>query len=541
MTPHGDASRFAPSSRLRKVLLVAAEYRGLAKVGGLADVAADLSATLVRKGLDVLVVLPGYPAIPVDSPPLAVLNVPFAGRVFQAALHRTQAGPFVLRNDEFFSRFDSVYVDSSQRGRGPFEDDAQRFAFFCRALSVACESVPLFDGIDVLHCHDWHTGPLVALARLSGTSLKLARSGILLTIHNLDYQGIRPIHGDAHDSYPSFLSWYPDVGPAMLAHPAAKVLYDPRYPHCYNPLRAAIRLSDRVNTVSPTYAREITRSDDPARSFSGGRGLESDLATLSAAGYLSGILNGLDYDAHDPLALDPPFGPDLPAWQTARRQHKAALWHSLSIAEPGIPLPPLDQFLARPLAVSVGRLARQKVSLLLEPVSSADAPGPTVLAELARRDISFLLLGAGELLSPIARAFDDHSRPGLGLLPRFDSALAARLYAAADLFVMPSDFEPCGLSQLISMRFGALPVASAVGGLLDTVTPDRTGFLFRTGTRAESASAFLAALDQALALWRTRPADWKAMQVEAMRARFSWDGAADRYLELYAQTVASRG
>ncbi len=546
MNPAGASSRFGPGTRLRKVLIAAAEYRGLAKVGGLADVTADLSATLRQKGLDVLVVIPEYPGIPVESPPLASLTVPFAGQVFQAPVSRTPAGPVVIGSDHFFSgHYDSVYVDSSSRGRGPFEDDAQRFAFFCRAIAVACECLPLFDGIDILHCHDWHTGLLVALARLSGISPQLTRTGILFTIHNLDYQGIRPIHGTAHDSYPSFLSWFPDLGPGMLAHPAAGVLTDPRYPHCINPMRAAIRLSDRVNTVSPTYAREITLPDAPGRSFSGGKGLEADLRTLDSAGYLSGILNGLDYEAHDPMRLEPPFGPDLPDWPASKLRHKERLWQFLAANEPALQLPPIERFLESPLATTVGRLARQKASLLLEPAPLPPGLSPvgngTVLAALSHKDLNFLLLGTGELLDPISRSLNDLSRPGFALIPRFDASLAAMLYQAADLFLMPSDFEPCGLSQLISMRFGTIPIASAVGGLVDTVQSGSTGFLFQTGSRSESAAAFLAAVDEAVHLRKNRPETWRRMQEDAMRARFGWDRSAQQYLDLYSQIVSSKG
>jgi starch synthase len=547
MNPSGSFSTFGPGTRLRKVLIAAAEFRGLAKVGGLADVTADLSATLRRKGLETIVVLPGYPGIEVESPPLAVLTIPFAGRILQARVSRTKAGPVVIGNDELFGgHYDSIYVDSSLRGKGPFEDDAQRFAFFCRAITVACECLPLFDGLDVLHCHDWHTGLLVALARLSGISPQLSRTGILFTIHNLDYQGIRPVHGTSHDSLPSFLSWFPDLGPAMLAHPAAGMLLDPRYPHCVNPMRAAIRLSDRVNTVSPTYAREITTPDAPERSFTGGRGLETDLRTLDSAGYLSGILNGVDYDDLDPMRLEPPFGTALQDWPDRRLRHKELLWHELSRLEPAIPLPPLARFLDTPLAVSVGRLARQKVSLFLEkPAATPDALPPeadNLISALARRNLNFVMLGAGELLDPVSRAFAAlSSRPGFALIPRFDAALASRLYRCADLFLMPSDFEPCGLSQLISMRFGTLPVASSVGGLADTIRPSETGFLFPSGPRNDMAAAFLAAVDEALSTITARPDRWRQMQEKAMQARFSWDGAADRYIDLYLRIVAAKG
>ncbi|MBN1179222.1 MAG: glycogen synthase [Anaerolineae bacterium] len=530
-----------------RVLIAAAECRGLAKVGGLADVVRDLSQALRALGVPAEVAMPYYDAVHCDARPIDRFLVHFGGQEWQTDVFEYTLGAvttYLLRNDHFFGgAYGSVYIDSDRLGRGPFEDDTQRFAFFSAAALEFLRRHP----VDALHCHDWHTGPLLTLLAHDPRYLQLAQSlRTLFTIHNLDYQGTRPFEWPgAERSLVAFADWFPELYPRLKQRGALEPLRDPRAADaCFNPLRAGINLAHGVTTVSPTYAREITRPDDPARNFVGGRGLEPDLQALDRRGALHGILNGLDYVEHDPLHLDPPFDVDAAGWQEMRRLHKDRLLEELPArmahlrnVHPGHfwnaerVLEKLSAYTAaawqaRPLVVSVTRAVGQKVSILLEALDD----GTPLLEALLARNISLLVLGTGDLQEQLERinAYDN----GL-FVCAFDAKFAQTLYAGGDLFLMPSDFEPCGLSQMMAMRYGCLPLVYDIGGLKDTVADMQTGFVYAGANRPEARRALLAALDRALDGYANRPTQWRAIQSAAMRARFEWEASARQYLELY--------
>jgi starch synthase len=313
---------------------------------------------------------------------------------------------------------------------------------------------------------------------------------------------------------------------------------------CFNPMRAAIKLADNVNTVSPTYAQEITLPDCAGRGFKGGRGLEDDFKRLANQGKLHGILNALDYDVSTPLSLDPPFDTGQKDWQVSRKQHKVALLQNLStyvqdmekqpgsnffnqrrVLEKSSAFQP-DEWLEKPLVVAVSRAASQKLNILLEPYE-ADC---LVIEEILKRDIFLLLLGTGELQDQLER-INDYTN-GL-FICAFDPDLAQKLYAGGDIFLMPSDFEPCGLSQMIAMRYGCLPLAHDIGGLHDTIRDSQTGFLYAGADREDTRHNLLRRLDEALAFLAGDGHRWVEMQQQAMNARFDWVAAAEQYIKLY--------
>ena len=543
------------SEQKMEVLMAAVECRGLAKVGGLGDVVRDLSAALQNLGIPVRIVLPGYSQAPAMNTPkfteIAQFTVKFGQRAdypVTAALGEVDGVPvYLLRSPDFFGGpYGDIYIDSDRLGKGPFEDDAQRFAFFSAAVAAALHELPDFAGITAVHCHDWHTSTLLFLLKndpryqASGSRLHT-----VFTIHNLDYQGVRPF--DLPDSHPyaSFSGWFPELFEDLNNTGALAEISDLYAPiPCYNPMRAGINLARRVNTVSRRYAEEITQADDPARNFIGGRGLEGDLRRRGS--HLSGILNGLDYVQNDPNRLQPPFDAGLPGWQADRAKHKTRLLENLPTLlrdmaarlGPGFKnsasvLAKIDQYqpasiLDKPLIVAVTRAVRQKASILLEPFS-ADQPG-SVMDEILKRDVTCIVIGTGELEKPLEAL---NASPNAWYLAAFDAGFANLLYQAGDLFLMPSDFEPCGISQMVAMRFGTLPIVPAVGGLSDTVTDMHSGFVYTGADRGQTRQALLATLDRALQCYTHDPQHWAAMQMEAMRARFAWRGSAEAYIHLY--------
>jgi starch synthase len=525
------------------VLMVAAECKGLAKVGGLADVVRDLTAELRNQGVRVSLVIPGYEQIASTGEEVLSSRVDFAGSTYEVAVEEASYHGFeadLVRCPEFFGgKNGAVYIDSQARGGGPFEDDAARFAFFSAAVAQLISEENRYRQVNVVHCHDWHTGTLALLARFSPRFTTLNDLPILFTIHNLDYQGQRPLQEPTAPSTSSLAGWFPQDYEVLSRPFNLDKLRDPRAADCYNPMRTAIELADFVNTVSPNYAREITRADDASRSFVGGRELESLLSKRAEAGTLIGLLNGIDYEEFDPAHLTPPYSSETADWRGAKGRHKEMLRQRLLAADlkaaPDVSGALLgtvaeDPFARYPLLVAVTRLAEQKVSLLF-----AETGDGNVLDELARIPANILLLGTGEYGDRLRRHLSQEPRNILHI-GRFDQELADLLYAAGELFLMPSDFEPCGISQMIAMRYGALPIVTPVGGLADTVSDGVNGYHVPTGNgRREVAGAVVQTVRKAISDSVNQPDRFHAMQERAMQARFTWKNSAREYTRLYQE------
>jgi starch synthase len=534
--------------------MAAAECRDLAKVGGLGDVVRDLSKAL-KALVPISIVMPCYDRVQHPDEPVASLAVPFGARndwpvkVFRRELDGVTV--YLLRSDEFFGgSYGDIYIDSDRLGRGPFEDDAQRFAFFSAATCQFMQEETELQSITALHCHDWHTGVMLVLLKHDPGFRQLAgRLKTLFTIHNLDYQGTRPFELSGDRALLSFSDWFPELYQNLKAGGTWAALSDPHTPMpCFNPMRAGINLADNVNTVSPKYATEITQPDDPARNFIGGRGLEGDL--LNCGGRLSGILNGLDYEVNDPSKLVPPFDVGVQGWQSARRQHKINLLdgmgkHLFDMANrlgkncrnsDGVlskmsAFQP-DEWKDKPLVVAVTRAVRQKASILLEALDGSSS----VLDELLKRDIYLVVLGTGESENQL----EEINRSPNGLFVcAFDPKFANLLYAGGDIFLMPSDFEPCGITQMIAMRYGCLPLVPDVGGLSNTVHDMQTGFVYSGANRPKARQALVDTLDRALDCYVSDKNKWAEMQIRAMSARFDWTSSARQYIELYRQPLGN--
>ncbi len=476
------------------VLYVVSEVAPFSKSGGLADVSEALPRALAARGHRLTVVTPRYGSIDPGRHGLERLDLALEAGGERAGLWRAP-GPvpvFLVEHERFFGSRPGLY---GERGVD-YPDNASRFAFLARAALTLPGALGL--EVHVVHLHDWQTALgawLLRHERAGDPHLRRARC--IFTIHNLAYQGMFPKEKLLEVGLP----WEVFTYDALEFHDQL------------NFLKAGLIYADALSTVSPTYAREILTVE-------GGQGLDSVLRLRRRD--LVGILNGIDTARWDPWR-----DPHLPAHYRAgdlagKAACKAALQREL-----GLPDRPLA-----PVVGMVGRLAEQKgVALVLE-----------ALPELLSLDVQMAVLGTGrpdweQALTLLARARPDRLAVRVG----FDEGLAHRIEGGADLFLMPSRFEPCGLNQLYSLRYGAVPVVRAVGGLDDTVEDydgagRGTGFKFRE----YQARAMSTALRRALDVWRDRRA-WRGLVERGMAQDFSWERSAAGYEALYRRLAASEG
>ncbi len=479
-----------------RVVMLSPEVHPYAKTGGLADVIAALPPALARAGVDVTVCVPGFRSALRTARPLATglrVYAPVGSRMEPAEIVRVPGAvvPTVLvRADRYFDR-EHFYGDA----HGDYQDNAERFVVFCRAALewLRLEAEPP----DVLHVHEWQSALAPAFLRANADvypELRGTRS--VLTIHNLAYQGRFPafdwhlLNLDARYFVPDFLEFHGQI----------------------NYLKGGLVFADAITTVSPRYAAEI---ETPAF----GEGLDGVLRARRDRPH--GILNGIDRETWNP-ATDP----HLPARYDAHDLRGKALCKSALQAELGLAVR-ADV----PLLGVVSRLAEQK---------GLDLLGVALPDALRTSDAQLVVLGSGDaryerLLAELPGGF-----PGrVALRVGFDEGLAHRIEAGADVFLMPSRFEPCGLNQLYSLRYGTVPVVHATGGLDDTVvefdpaTGTGTGFKFAP----YAAGAFLQALARALSTRRDGTA-WARLVANGMAQDFSWDRAALAYRRLYAELAS---
>ena len=492
------------AQRLR-VLLVASEVSPFAKTGGLGDVAAALPRALRALGHDVRILMPRYRGVERHASAIRTvvprLEVPVGDRLVEGALLGTETSAgvpiYFLQQDHYFDR-DGLYGT----GDGDYADSCERFVFFCRG---AIEALIALDGDgreawrpQIIHANDWQTGLIPVYLRTLYRDHPAFRSvATVFTIHNLAFQGVF-WH---HDMAMTGLGW--DV-----FTPAGLEFYGK-----LNFLKGGLVFSDLLTTVSRTYAAEI-------RTAEFGNGLEGVLE--ERAEDLHGVVNGIDYEQYNPAkdpALARPYSPAEPEGKLVCRE---ALRRELGLDEA-----------TGPLVAMVTRLAGQKgLDLAL-----ASLPG------MLDAGCRVALLGSGE--APLEEAWIEAAarHPGtVAVRIGYDAELASRMYAGADCFLMPSRYEPCGLAQLIALRYGAGPVVRRTGGLADTVTefdPARrtgTGFLFD----ALSADALLDAVRRAATAF-SRPELWGALVKNAMTEDFSWDASAREYAQLYKKVLRPQG
>ena len=471
-----------------QILFVAPELHPYVKTGGLGDVARALPAALSKAGVDVRILVPGYRALleRTKRTALAEIACPFLATTATLSLANDSQPPLmVLEHAAYYDRDGGPYQSPSG---SDWPDNAERYALFCHAAAQLCGSASVLPWrADVVHCNDWQSGLVPAYLKLRGEPA----SKSVMTIHNLAFQGIFPSAA------------LPRVGlPATMFSMQGVEFYG-----SLSFLKAGLVYADRITTVSRSYATEIQRPE---------LGFGLDGVLLDRSSDLIGILNGIDTSEWDP-ANDAtlPHRYDIGSLD-GKLGNKRALQTELGLA--------VDE--ARPLLGTVSRIGEQKGSdLLVE-----------ILPQLLERGVQLAILGSGDktleqaLLDAAAQAPRQFAvRIG------YNEGLAHRIEAGSDMFLMPSRFEPCGLNQMYSMRYGTPPIVRATGGLRDTVCDpmaaqldEATGFAFET----PDGPSLLLAIERALALWRDT-ASWRQIQHNGMQRDFSWQKSAEQYADLY--------
>ena len=505
------------------VLFVSAESSSVkgAKVGGVADVVGDVSCALAAQGQDVHVVLPHYQCLELEEQTLcAQVNVNFAAHELQLSILRIaqSAGVSHYVVSHPWLNSEQVYFDDTD-GR-PFAADASKFALFSLAVAQAIVD-GVFGKLDVLHLHDWHAASLAVLRAYAPQYQQLQAIPTVYTVHNLALQGIRPFNGD--DS--SLQHWYP-----WLGYDGERIC-DRQFIHCYNPMRAALQLCDKVHVVSPTYVDEVMQPSDASRGFIGGEGLELDLQQAHQQQRLIGILNGCDYDKKQiQYSLD-----DL--WNLSEQAllqwiaTKPVLQSNHYVAH--VRSQQWQKLALTPWLCSVGRITQQKVALLAQPYKGKLVIDH-VLDLLAKHNRTFMMLGSGdghyEQLFNKAMAKHDNFIFYNG----FALNLGDAIYQLGELFFMPSSFEPCGISQMLAMRSGTACLVHGVGGLKDTVFDLQNGFVFNGESVQAQIEHMLTQLENALEMHHSQPSKWQTLSNNAKKSRYTWDAAAKLYIsELY--------
>lgn len=474
-----------------------------AKTGGLADVCTALACELARLGHEVVLFLPAYRSTlrsPVAFEPCGVeFDVPVGNRLVPGGLLRAQLPDsgvvvYLVDQPEFFDR-NEFYRENG----ADYADNCARFTFFARAT---LEAIRLLDlQVDVLHCNDWQTGLIPAYLAIEYRHSRIYQSiATVLTIHNLAYQGLFPAAEMAVTGLDwKYLNWKQLEFWGKL-----------------NLLKAGLVFADALTTVSPRYAAEIQTPDQ-------GCGLEGVLNERAAD--LTGILNGIDDNQWNPARdtlIAAPY--DVTNWLSGKAHCKAALQEQL-----GLPREPRT-----PLVGLVGRLADQK---------GWDLVGKVLADWAGTEEVQWAILGRGEqpyhdLLGEMSRRYPQRVAARF----EFSDALAHRIEAGADLFLMPSRYEPCGLNQMYSLNYGTVPVVRSTGGLADTIVDTNAESLANhsaNGFRFDeySAEELEATLRRAIEVYRNSPATWQQLVETGMRQDWSWRRSAQQYLELYERVV----
>lgn len=474
---------------MKKILFVTSEAHPLIKTGGLADVCGSLPKALAELSQDIKLIIPNYQALKTSENVRFLCSIRVDNRninILETRMPDSHVTVWLVDYPAYYNYPGNPYVDENG---DPWPINAERFALFCRvAVEAAMDRVHQDWKPDVVHCNDWQTGLVPALL-----SLEHDRPSTVFTIHNMAYQGIFPASTAAALNLPG-----------QLWHPAGLEFHE-----MLSFIKGGLVYADHITTVSPTYALEIQTPEL-------GYGLEGLLDHRKE--FLGGIINGIDLDQWNP-ETDPYITQHYTAATLNKKKlNKYELQRRFAL--------PSDEH--TPLLGLIGRLVEQKgIDLILE-----------CLPEMIAMDMQFVLLGSGDKdfekqLQKLALMYPDKISINIG----YDESLAHLIEAGADIFLMPSRFEPCGLNQMFSQRYGTIPIVRKTGGLADTVTdtlPETLAMHTASGIVFNEASSgsLLEAIKRTLILYHS-PDTWKNMQMNAMKKDFSWQRSAEQYLALY--------
>jgi len=486
-----------------KILMISSEVVPFAKAGGLGDMVAALSAELQRQGNDVRVILPRYYSIDIGRMQRinGPLGVPLGEKdewcaVYQSRLPDAEVPVYFLDHEVLYGR-DGIY---GTRGEPGFSDNLQRFALLSRGAFELCRALDWVP--DVMHAHDWPSAIVPVCLNARELEGEFAETGSMLTIHNLGHQGVFPT--EEFRQLP--------VSPDLYSSAGFET------PDGLNLLQAGIHNADVLTTVSPTYAEEIQTPEF-------GCGLDALLRRRGRD--LFGVLNGMDYEV----------------WNPETDLHIPANYSHQGLGGKAIDKAALQQAMGLEVDPKVPVVAM--ISRLVDQKGFGQLCGPThgslwsICDEL---ELQFVILGTGDAWCEEELATLAEKLPNLAVALEYNDPLAHLVEAGADFFLMPSAYEPCGLSQMYSLRYGTLPIVRRTGGLADTVesyneeTGEGTGFVFNDLTPQAIANS----VGWAVWAWYNRPEDILAMRSRAMQRRFSWDASAARYVELYRWAIDRR-
>lgn len=492
-----SSSTYTSGSSPQKILFAASEAQPLIKTGGLADVAGSLPPALSELGLDVRLILPAYPqaverAIPLNTvATFRISGIPEPVRILEQKVEG-KMHVYLVDAPSMFSRPGNPYTEASGR---PWGDNAQRFALFCRAIvRIAMDQAGLGWHPDIVHCNDWQTGLVPALL-----AQEWDRPATIFTIHNLSYQGIFDLSTFVQLLLPDQL-WSPE---GLEFHDRLSFI------------KGGLVFADWLTTVSPTYAEEI-------RTEEFGYGLEGLID--HRADRLTGVLNGIDYQIWDPstdIHIDQSY--DTKSFKK-KQVNKLALQKELGLTQDKDAM----------LFGNIGRMVEQKgIDLVIE-----------VLPEMMQHEkVQIIILGSGEQELEEALLAAAEKYPGRIVVKiGYDEHLAHRIEAGSDCFMMPSRFEPCGLNQLFSLRYGTVPIVNRTGGLADTVIDlnpasmldeTATGFVFNE----PDAASLLEAVNRAIEFYQRPGMWWEKLATRGMMQDFSWDSSAAHYLDIYRMAI----
>ncbi len=506
---------------MSNILFAAAENDAIAncKAGGMGDVVRDVPRQIAERGDTAHIVVPSYGRLHQNGELKSQLNFELRGLEYTAQIYQVKPKKefdnihhYVIHHPEIEAGgIAHIYHDDPEE---PFFTDAIKYFVFCTAVAEAIKN-EVFGDLNVVHLHDWHSSLILFLREYHLEYESLNKIKFVYSIHNLAIQGIRPFD----NNYSSLRNWFPNI------RYDEERLLDHRYPDCINLMAVGIRFADAVHTVSPSYKADVMKPSSPPE-FIGGEGLEKDLQQANKEGRLFGILNGCNYNNINVEEKGQIYRNTVKAlfrWL----QQESKKYKSDFLAHTGEKV--MNYVGNRPkfIVSSVARLTEQKFYFF----KRSPEAFVEILKKLEKVDGIFMLLGTG------APEYEDLFRDMSYKYKNFiftngqSESLIDSIYLESDLYFMPSLFEPCGISQMLSMRNGNPCLVHHTGGLKDTVKHLKTGFGFDGQTYDEKISNMLTTFDLALDIFENDKPAWAKIQANAKKARFTWKKSVDAYYD----------
>ncbi|MEH6407472.1 MAG: glycogen/starch synthase [Leeuwenhoekiella sp.] len=510
-------------------LFVAAENDAIAncKAGGMGDVVRDVPRQISQRGDHVHVVVPSYSRLHLGAEFISKLIFPLRNQLYTAEIYKIAPKKefenithYVIHHPEIQAG-DIAHIYHNDLLE-PYYTDAIKYFIFCKAVAQAMLD-GIFNKLDVVHLHDWHSSPLLFIKEYEKGFNSLQSIRYVYSIHNLAIQGIRPFE----NNYSSVRNWFP--------YPSLDFNYeklkDDRYPDCINLMAVGIRLADAVHTVSPSYKDDIRLPSRPPE-FIGGEGLEKDLQQANAENRLFGILNGANYSnirTADKNQLFPNITLAIFKWL----QQESKKYKSDFLAHTGEKIMP---YLAKKpdfICSSVARLTEQKFYFFKRsPEALVD-----ILKTLDKINGVYMLLGTGAPEYEAMMRKISYDYPNFIFINAQSEDVIDSIYLESDLYFMPSLFEPCGISQMLAMRNGNPCFVHNTGGLKDTVEHMVTGFSFGGNTYDEIITSMTTEFDNVIKLFEKDKSTWKKIQKNASLKRFTWEASVDEYYKYLYKTA----